>query len=453
MKTETPSGVFRQQRPTRADGRDRAPAADLSGAAERTGEARAAEPKDGSETVVRALRLPHLHGDWELASANAILAMHPDPLLLVQGQREVVRTNVAATKLLGGDLLHRDLASVLPDSKITEAVDCVLRGEARKVVDFTILARVDRHFRARIESLPDYAHHGRAALITITDFTEVKRAEKLRADFVANASHELRTPLAILLGFIETLNGSAADDPEAQRRFLPIMQQQAARMARLVDDLLALSRIELTEHAPPSTQIKIPRILRVVSEALSLRAAERGMSIEMRLAERLPMVMGDRDELSQVFQNLIDNAIKYATPNSPIVISAQASTKLPGGVAVSIQDRGDGIAERHLARLTERFYRVDTARSRSVGGTGLGLAIVKHVINRHRGLLEIESKIGEGSMFTVHLGGSATRTHDEARARANCPPAGSRPQEPDSLGKTTQLRLVGSQSTRHPDHA
>jgi two-component system phosphate regulon sensor histidine kinase PhoR len=225
----------------------------------------------------------------------------------------------------------------------------------------------------------------------------------LRADFVANASHELRTPLAILLGFIETLTGAAADDPEAQQRFLPIMQQQAGRMARLVDDLLSLSRIELTEHAAPTDRVDVAEIVGPVARALTLRAAEHNMRIELEITDGLPPVLGEADELAQVFQNLIDNAIKYAKPDTAITVSVGLSSKIAGGVAVRVRDRGEGIAKRHLSRLTERFYRVDRDRSRAVSGTGLGLAIVKHVVNRHQGVLDIESKVGKGSVFSVHL--------------------------------------------------
>jgi two-component system phosphate regulon sensor histidine kinase PhoR len=340
----------------------------------------------------------------ELAGANAILALHPDPLLLVDNRRKIIRGNDAALALFGDDLVRRDLSAALRDPDVLSAADAVLAGGEAETVDFTLSARADRHYRARIAPLEAYIGEGRAALLTITDFTEVKRAERLRADFVANASHELRTPLAILLGFLETLTGSAVDDPDAQRRFLPIMRQQASRMARLVDDLLALSRIEMTEHAPPATRVRLSHGLAVVAQALKLRAAERRMRIELQIQEPLPEVIGDADELAQLFQNLIDNAIKYAMPDSTILVCAQPSMKLNPGVAVSVRDRGEGIAEHHLTRLTERFYRVDTARSRAVGGTGLGLAIVKHIVNRHRGLLEIDSKVGVGSTFTVHLG-------------------------------------------------
>jgi two-component system phosphate regulon sensor histidine kinase PhoR len=354
--------------------------------------------------------------------------MHPDPLLVLNRRRRIIRGNVAAQELFGDEILGCDLSAAIRDPAVLEAADAALAGDDRRVVDFTLATRADRHYRTKVAPLENCPDEWGAVLLTITDFTEAKRAERLRADFVANASHELRTPLAILLGFLETLTGSAADDPDAQRRFLPIMQQQASRMARLVDDLLALSRIELVEHAPPASRVQLPSILAVVAQALKLRAAGRRMRIELEFLQTLPEVSGDADELGQLFQNLIDNAIKYAAPDTTIVVSAQPSSKLHPGVAVSVRDQGEGIAEQHLSRLTERFYRVDTARSRAVGGTGLGLAIVKHIVNRHRGVLDIESKVGVGSVFTVHLGAapgrrSADATFDAGAASANAPAA------------------------------
>jgi two-component system phosphate regulon sensor histidine kinase PhoR len=241
------------------------------------------------------------------------------------------------------------------------------------------------------------------ALVTLHDLTAVKRAEQMRVDFVANASHELRTPLSALLGFIETIQGPAADDPEAQTRFLAIMHEQAKRMGRLVEDLLSLSRIELNEHQAPTGQVGIAAVLRGVANSLELKAAERRMSLDLDIAADLPPVIGDADELTQVFQNLIENALKYGRAETPVRIGVTASARLRPGIAVAIRDHGEGIARIHLPRLTERFYRIDTARSRQMGGTGLGLAIVKHIVNRHRGLLEIDSEIGEGSVFTIHL--------------------------------------------------
>jgi two-component system phosphate regulon sensor histidine kinase PhoR len=217
------------------------------------------------------------------------------------------------------------------------------------------------------------------------------------------------------MGFIETLRGPAKGDLDAHERFLGIMHEQAGRMSRLVADLLSLSRIELNEHAHPSGGVDLSEVIGRVATALSLRAAERNMKIELPTGP-MGRVIGDADELTQVFQNLIDNAIKYGRPGTPVTVSAariadaaEVRARLPGlrrakaMMAVAVADHGEGIARAHLPRLTERFYRVDAARSRELGGTGLGLAIVKHVVNRHRGSLDIESAPGEGSVFTVYL--------------------------------------------------
>lgn len=339
----------------------------------------------------------------ELAGSNDLLARHPDPVLLVNRRRRVARINNAACELFGADIVRRDLAAVLQNVDVLNATEAVLNGGAGRIAEFWISMPALRHFRTRIEPLPGHSEDGVAVLLAMTDLTDLKRIEQMRADFVANASHELRTPLSTLLGFIETLQESAADDPETLHRFLPIMQQQATRMARLVDDLLSLSRIEMNEHLPPTAQVALPEILRSVVQALAFRAEARGMRIELNLQADLQPVVGDADQLTQVFQNLIDNAIKYAAADSVILVEAGPSPRLPDGVAVSVRDRGQGIAAWHLPRLTERFYRADTDRSSAAGGTGLGLAIVKHVVNRHRGLLGIESELGRGSVFTVHL--------------------------------------------------
>jgi two-component system phosphate regulon sensor histidine kinase PhoR len=247
-------------------------------------------------------------------------------------------------------------------------------------------------------------------VLALHDITQLKRAEQMRADFIANASHELRTPLATLIGFIETLRGPAREDEEARERFLAIMHEQASRMTRLVEDLLSLSRIELNEHVMPKGTVELGSLLRHLAESLELHAAERGMQIRLALPSNLPAVLGDRDELAQVFQNLVDNAIKYGRPGSEITVSADTEQRNFAGntgstpfVSIAVRDCGEGIAREHLSRLTERFYRVDTARSREMGGTGLGLAIVKHILNHHRGFLEVESTVGTGSVFTVFL--------------------------------------------------
>jgi len=375
--------------------------------------------REGDAHLIRALRERLRDAESELGSANAILALHPEPILVIDARRAIVRGNAAARTLFHGDADGRGAGAVLDHKDVVQASARVFAGQGRQVVDVKLAdarragvtlatatgGATERHLRAQIELLPDYPLAKPTALLTITDLTEVKRAEQLRADFVANASHELRTPLAVLLGFIETLTGPAADDAAAQREFLAIMQQQATRMARLVDDLLSLSRIELTEHAAPTRRVALADVVGPIARALDLRAAERGMTIALIVAPNLPEVPGEPDELAQVAQNLIDNAIKYARAHTEITVTVGPSPKLTGGVMVRVRDRGEGIARKHLSRLTERFYRADKARSSQMAGTGLGLAIVKHVVNRHHGVLEIESKVGRGSKFTVHLPG------------------------------------------------
>jgi two-component system phosphate regulon sensor histidine kinase PhoR len=252
-------------------------------------------------------------------------------------------------------------------------------------------------------------------MLTLHDLTDLKRIERMRADFVANASHELRTPLAAVAGFIETLRGPARDDEEARDRFLAIMAEQAQRMSRLIADLLSLSRIELNEHTPPSERVDLGRLLITAAEVLRPLAQGRGMEIVLTIAPDLAAIVGQPDELAQLFQNLLDNALKYGREGTAVEVvaggigpadlplSAGSALKAGPAVRVSVRDQGDGIAREHLPRLTERFYRADAARSRRMGGTGLGLAIVKHIVNRHRGLLTIDSVVGQGSTFTVWL--------------------------------------------------
>jgi two-component system, OmpR family, phosphate regulon sensor histidine kinase PhoR len=245
-----------------------------------------------------------------------------------------------------------------------------------------------------------------AMLVQLRDLTEQDRLAQLRSDFIANASHELRTPLASLKGFVETLQGPASGDEKARTRFLGIMAAQAARMARILDDLLSLSRIEMRAHVPPVEAVDVSSIVRSALHGLEPIAQEAQITLSLSAPKDPELVRGDADELEQVFQNLIENAIKYGHKQGKvdIVIRREAiGAGRPDQITIAIADDGPGIAEEHLPRLTERFYRVDTATSRERGGTGLGLAIVKHILNRHSGQLEIESEAGEGSTFSVIL--------------------------------------------------
>ncbi|MFZ1091371.1 MAG: ATP-binding protein, partial [Xanthobacteraceae bacterium] len=254
-------------------------------------------------------------------------------------------------------------------------------------------------------SLPERMSAGDLVLLTFQDRTPLRRVEAMRADFVANASHELRTPLAALSGFIETLQGPARDDAAARERFLDIMHVQADRMARLIDDLLSLSRIELREHLRPDQEVDVAVIVHQVADGLQALANERAVEIAITGPSSPLIVLGERDELMRVFENLVENALKYAASGKRVEIALTRAEIASGKqeARVAVRDHGPGIAAEHLPRLTERFYRVDVAESRAQGGTGLGLALVKHILNRHDGRLTIESTSGQGATFTVHL--------------------------------------------------
>jgi len=343
-------------------------------------------------------------------AARDVMQYLDDPLLLLDPTGRIVFANRAAEPLVGADAERKHISAVLRTPDLLEAVERILAGADAETVPFSILVPLQRHFRATIVRTRGGEAGGRI-LIQIHDLTAVRRAEELRADFVANASHELRTPLAAVSGFIDTLRGHARNDAEARDRFLEIMNVEAARMRRLIDDLLSLTRIELNEHNPPAGVIDVVAIVKGAARALSLLAQADEIVIEIAPEEPL-LVVGDRDELTQVFQNLIHNAIKYGREKSTVRVSfgrVESGSRREGGqVFVAIEDEGEGIPREDIPRLTERFYRVDVKRSRERGGTGLGLAIVKHILNRHQGRMHIESTPGRGSTFTVFLRAAMT---------------------------------------------
>jgi len=372
-------------------------------------------------SVLRAWRAAEQRGTdarVRLSSAEAVFAAVPDPMMLLDAQRRVVRANAASAELIGPVSDVRDLAASLRNPAVLAAADAVLRGEAARIVEFSLSLPVERWLSARFARIAGPSLDGAVAILTLHDITTLKRAEQMRADFIANAGHELKTPLATLIGFVETLRGPARDDAAARERFLGIMHDQSERMARLVNDLLSLSRIELNEHVAPTGRVALAPLIEHIADTLELRAAERDMRLAVSLPQSLPEVLGDADELAQVFQNLVDNAIKYGRPHTEVTIDAGIEHRDAAGfVRVAVADRGDGIPAEHLPRLTERFYRVDTARSRDLGGTGLGLAIVKHILNHHRGRLEIASVLGSGSTFTIWLRAAAPDGEDEIPGR------------------------------------
>jgi two-component system phosphate regulon sensor histidine kinase PhoR len=298
----------------------------------------------------------------------------------------------------------------LRDPGLLAAVDEALQGQGEAQLTLRLPGPPSRAFGVLV--VPLQLRRQAAALVGLRELTEQLMIERIRQDFVANASHELRTPLSALRGFIDTLAGPARDDPEARARFLETMAGEAARMSRLVDDLLSLSRIEQSEHQPPGDQVDPAACLRSVVRTLEPYAEQRSARLELVLAEPLPKVVADRDQLVQLLTNLIDNAIKYGGPAGEVTICGEHVVAAPPGAGpltgraalrLVVSDRGQGIAPEHLPRVTERFFRVDPARSRQLGGTGLGLAIVKHILRRHRGHLAIESELGRGTTVTVFL--------------------------------------------------
>lgn len=343
---------------------------------------------------------------YKAAVADRIVSSLPHPIFFLDRDRRVVRANAVAHALVDSDLTGRDIADGLRDPALLSAIDRTIEGHGPQSVDLKLPVPVETEFIVRVEPVdpPPGMPAGRDAPVILIDFQDVtalRRSEQMRVDFVANVSHELRTPLTSLTGFIETLRGPAKGDPEAHERFLAIMQEQSERMFRLISDLLSLSRIEMDEHSRPRDEVQLPGLLTRLIEMLSQKAEKLGVTIETDWEEPLPPVRGDSDQLFQVFQNLLDNALKYGAKGERVTVRIRRRD--PRRLTVDVIDRGAGIAPEHLPRLTERFYRVDAARSREMGGTGLGLAIVKHILNRHRGRLNVTSEIGKGTTFSVTL--------------------------------------------------
>ena len=331
---------------------------------------------------------------------EAVVAGLPDPVIALDRDGRVLALQRARARAGAGAAAGRAGLARAAHAR-TDRGDRPRRlrsGEAQRV-EFSERVPLDRWFEAFVcrSAWPD-ASRPDLVLMTLHDLTPLRRVEEMRADFVANASHELRTPLAALSGFIETLQGPARDDATARERFLAIMQEQARRMARLIDDLLSLSRIELNAHRRPDTPVDLVPIVRQVVDGLQTLARDRGVTVNVDGADRPLMVLGDRDELIRVFENLVENALKYGAAGKRVDIALALATAPEGEpeARVAVRDYGPGIAPEHLPRLTERFYRVDVRESRAQGGTGLGLALVKHILNRHRGRLSIESTPGSG---------------------------------------------------------
>jgi two-component system phosphate regulon sensor histidine kinase PhoR len=336
------------------------------------------------------------------ALVEAILSGLPDAVVALDPQGTIVALNSRATALAPALRQGEPLSLGLRNPVVLDAIRRAgANGEVERA-EFVQRTPVECWYGlVAVPVTPVSGSAGRLIMTTFQDLTPLRRAEEMRADFIANASHELRTPLAAISGFIDTLRGAARNDPFARDRFLGIMEVQANRMARLIGDLLSLSRIELNEHRRPDTEVDLVAIVRQVIDGLQTLASDREVEVRLSVPGDSLKVRGDRDELLRLFENLVENALKYAASGKRVDITLSPPSERE--VRIAVRDHGPGIAPEHLPRLTERFYRVDVTDSRAQGGTGLGLALVKHIANRHGGRLTIESTLGQGATFTVHL--------------------------------------------------
>ena len=358
---------------------------------------------DGVTRLTRSLAERNALVERLRRSDATIIEALPDPLLVLSEDRALLRANGAARALLGlsATLRTGDAAALLRHPVLADAMDKALREGVPHPADIMLPVPVARDIAAQVIPMtPPLADGGRVMLV-LADRTRERAVERMRADFVANASHELRTPLASLIGFIETLRGPAEDDAVARKRFLGIMAEQAERMRNLIDDLLGLSRIELTEHQAPTGSADIAAIARAEADAMAPILAGRRATLRLDAPESAIAHPADPEQLAQVIRNLLENAIRHGREGGEVALSITRGPRQ--GLTLAVQDDGVGIAKEHIPRLTERVYRVDKGRSRNAGGTGLGLAIVKHIVIRHRGQLSIESQEGVGSKFSVWL--------------------------------------------------
>ena len=345
--------------------------------------------------AIEAIGLQRLSGEY-LAAAVA------DPLIIFDRTAIIVHANAAAFAAFGGIAPGMSLSLKFRAPEMQALLDGVLSGNvASDVVEYMEKLPVERAYRVSASSV---GHGTDLYVLVFKDQSEARRIDRMRADFIANASHELRTPLASIAGFIETLRGPARNDPAARDQFLQIMQSQTGRMARLIDDLLSLSRLEMKPYLKPGTEVDLRETVDSVIDSLGPLARENSVAIVRNYADGPLDVPGDRDELFQVFENLLENACKYGQSGGRVAVSiARSDASSEPGIDVTIRDFGPGIPEEHIPRITERFYRVDVETSRTQKGTGLGLSIVKHILTRHNARLSIKSEVGKGAVFSVHL--------------------------------------------------
>ena len=330
---------------------------------------------------------------------NQLINEIEDYILFINSFNAISAANKAA-KSFYGDIIGKNLSSFLRAPDLLDKIEKCRDERVNEYLEFEINLPTYSFFRLTIVPLSQ-----KNVLIVVKDYTDVKKSEQLRSDFVANVSHELKTPLVSIKGFLETISNSAKDDPKAQEKFIKIMQEQANKMEILILDLMSLSRIEMQEHIQPDGKVDMKEIISNIQKIPNKILSKKNININFKIEDKLPFVRGDYDKLSEVVQNIYDNAIKYTKENTTIDILLKSNPEKfsNGSVFLSIKDEGIGIAKEEIHRVTERFYRSANAKKNMIQGTGLGLAIVKHIVNQHRGELEINSRLNEGSEFIIHL--------------------------------------------------
>ncbi len=347
-------------------------------------------------------------------SDTAVLDSLPDPIIVIDRAGNILGANLSARTSFGKNITNKNIDKLFRSNNFINAVSKVLNKESKSenLIFYTDPPESQKLY-AHIKQLPWLSKGKAVAVISIYDMTKSMKIEKMQSDFVANASHELRTPLSIISGFIETLQTSAKDDADARDKFLKIMAEQAEYMSSLIENLLSLSRIELNQDQQPTDKVEVLDIAEEVAQALSIKAAEREMKIRIFSDDNLPPVIGDKAQIKQVIQNLTDNAVKYGLSGTEVTIRLKNAEKIPASkslkvskgaaVAISVNNKGPKIEPEQLARLTERFYRMQEHKDLNIKGTGLGLAIAKHIIIRHRGNLTVNSNGYNGTTFTIYL--------------------------------------------------
>lgn len=382
----------------------------------------------------RDVALPHVHkgifGSFRLAdaflsvkhfwsnqtiSADRILENLPDPLFLINEQRKIVFINRMGRNFFGDSLLNQSMQDIFTDEVFTTAFNELSNNKSRQeLFEWDFEEDSFYSFQVRLEKLPAVTKNGGIVVMVMHDITQLKLFKQQQADFFANASHELKTPLSVLSGFIETLQGAAKDDEIAREKFLNLMAEQTTRMTHLVQDLLVLSKVQMTQKENKTDVILISDLLQSVINSLELKASAMSKKIELKLLHDIPRLLGNKTDLIHVFQNLIDNAIKYGDKDTIITVKAQLCSGFPKKsdkyfsdirqvVLISVHNEGNPIAPQNITRLFERFYRVDNLKSRSVEGTGLGLGIAQQIVHRHDGLIDVQSSLKKGTTFQVYL--------------------------------------------------